>query len=139
MHMNEVAPTAAPATWQGLLEEIVQQLGTQERQQLYKTVGVNRIAVRRWILGENAPNGKHLTALIGAVPPHYREPLRVLLMQDPKMKKLLPSLPAESPAESPSRDSIPQRVYEKVLRASRDTPDRFWILCGLILLEALHQ
>jgi hypothetical protein len=36
-------------------------------------------------------------------------------------------------------DRIPQEVYEEVLRPSRDTPDRFWLLCSTILFHALSQ
>src|SRR5260370_22777241 len=102
MHMRET-----PTPWQALLDEAVKQMDNKERQQLYKAVGVNRIAIRRWVLGDNYPNGKHLSALIEAVPLHYQEPLRALIMQDPKLRKLLPSLPSESLVESSSREKIP--------------------------------
>jgi hypothetical protein len=112
------------------------QLDTKGKKALYKEVGINRISIRRWITGENTPDARHLVSLTKAVPLVYQERFRSLMMEDPKVRKLLPSELSNEPF---SQEKISQRVYERALRVARDTPERFWILCETILFEALNQ
>jgi hypothetical protein len=134
MYMNECA-----TTWRTYLDEIIRQLDTAGKAALYEAVGVNRVSFQRWRTGENTPDARHAQKLLDAVPAPCREHLRTLMLDDPNVRRLLPSDPSEVPDEFPSQGKIPQRVYEEVLRTARDTPDRFWILSEQILFEALNQ
>lgn len=124
-------------TWRLYLDELVRHKSSTEKKQLYDAVQVTRTAFQRWRAGENTPDAAHVTLLLKALPDEERERLQALMMDDPKARVLLPSdavLRGSKPA-----DRIPQEVYEEVLRLSRDTPDRFWLLSSTILFHALSQ
>jgi hypothetical protein len=126
------------AAWRKYLDEIICQLDHQEKMALYEAVGVNRISLQRWRTGENTPDARHVQKLIAAVPTPRKERLRQLMLDDPKVRRRLASETAGGEVSLP-RASIPPGVYERVLRAARNPPDRFWHLGELILGEALRQ
>ena len=124
-------------TWRTYLDEIVRCKPPTEKKQLYEAVQVTRTAFQRWRSGKNTPDAAHINLLLNALSQEERERLRSLMMEDPKVRTLLPveALLLAGPAS----DSIPQDVYEEVLRISRDTSDRFWLICSIILFRALSQ
>jgi hypothetical protein len=125
------------ATWRTYLDDLVRHKSSAEKKRLYEAVQVTRTAFQRWRNGESTPDAAHISLLLNALPDKERERLQVLMMDDPKARALLPSdvlLRDSGPA-----DRIPQEVYEEVLRLGRDTPDRFWLLCGVIFSHALSQ
>ncbi len=125
------------ATWRIYLDELVRRMSAAEKRQLYQAVQVTRTTFQRWRKEETLPDTAHIHLLLGALPERERERLRALMLDDPKMRALLPAeavLTGARPA-----DKIPQDVYEEIFRLARDAPDRFWLLCGTILLHALTQ
>jgi GAF domain-containing protein len=124
-------------TWRVYLDEIVRHKSPAEKKQLYDAVQVTRTAFQRWRSGENTPDAAHVTLLLKALPDEEREHLHSLMMDDPKARALLPMEMALQGGQA--TDRIPQEIYEEVLRLSRDTPDRFWLLCSTILVRALSQ
>lgn len=118
-------------TWRLYLDEIVRLRSAAEKQQLYKAVGVTRAAFQRWRNGENAPDASHISLLFKALSEEEREHLRSLMMQDPKIRGLLPT------EVTSGRDTPSQLWLLKMLRLQRDSPDRFWQLSGAILGECL--
>lgn len=129
----------SPATWQELLEEIVQQMDNQQKHDLYERVGVNRVTVRRWCRSNNKPDARHATKLLDNVPYEYRDRLLALMREDPRTRKLFPASAIDAAPRTLGPDQIPQRVYEIAHKAARDTPDRFWVLCETILMEMKDQ
>ncbi len=125
-------------TWRRYLHEIVRRKSAAEKKQLYMAVQVTRAAFQRWRSGENTPDAAHISLLLQALPGEERERLQSLMLDDPKVRPLLP-LEMILPSEDLAPDKIPQRVYEEVLRIARDTPDRFWLLCSTILFRAISQ
>jgi hypothetical protein len=124
-------------TWRRYLDEIVRLKSAAEKQQLYKAVGVTRTAFQRWRSGENIPDAAHILLLLNALSAEERERLQALMKEDPKVRVLLPM--EDMDLEGRPSDRIPLDVYEETLRLSRDTPDRFWLLCSHILASALLQ
>ena len=124
-------------TWRTYLDEIIRRKSSAEKKQLYEMVHVTRTAFQRWRNGENTPDTAHINLLLNALPDEERERLQLLMMDDPRARLLLPSDVIFTGCQ-PS-DRIPQEVYEEVLRLGRDTPDRFWLLCGTIVSQALSQ
>jgi len=124
-------------TWRMYLDELVRRMSAAEKQRLYQAVQVTRTTFQRWRKEETLPDTAHIHLLLGALPEPERERLRALMLDDPKMRALLPAeavLTGARPA-----DKIPQDVYEEVFRLLHDTTDRFWLLCRTILLHALIQ
>ncbi len=124
-------------TWRMYLDELVRRMSAAEKQQLYQAVQVTRTTFQRWRKEDTLPDTAHIHLLLGALPEPERERLRALMLDDPKMRALLPAeavLAGAKPA-----DKIPQDVYEEVFRLARDVPDRFWLLCSAILHHALTQ
>lgn len=124
-------------TWRVYLDEIVRHKPSAEKKRLYDAVQVTRTAFQRWRSGENAPDAAHVTLLLKALPDEERERLHSLMMDDPKVRALLPMEAVLLGGQA--TDRIPQEAYEEVLRIGRDTPDRFWLLCSTILVRALSQ
>ena len=124
-------------TWRRYLDDIVRRKSAAEKQRLYEQVDVTRTTFQRWRGGENTPDASHIFRLLNALPEDEREALRHLMMQDPKVRALLPADHLVRMGKPPDR--IPQEVYEDVFRLGRDTPDRFWLLCSTIVFHALSQ
>lgn len=123
--------------WRFYLDEIVRRRTAKEKQHLYAAVGVSRTTFQRWRTGENIPDAAHIYLLMNAVTEEERDHLHMLMLDDPKVRSLLPTDAAL--LEGRLADRIPLEVYEEVLRIGRDTPDRFWLLCSTILSHALSQ
>lgn len=124
-------------TWRSYLNELIRLKSAAEKKQLYEAVQVSRNAFQRWRTGDNTPDAAHLALLLKALPEPERQRLQVLILDDPRVRPLLPQevvLLAGQPT-----DRIPQSVYEEVFRLGRGTPDHFWVLCSLILFHALSQ
>ncbi len=124
-------------TWRFYLDEIVRRRTAPEKQSLYAAVGVSRTTFQRWRSGENLPDAAHIYLLMNALTEEERDRLHALMLEDPKVRSLLPTDAAL--LEGRLADRIPLEVYEEVLRIGRDTPDRFWLLCSTILSHALSQ
>jgi transcriptional regulator with XRE-family HTH domain len=124
-------------SWRLYLDEIVRRRTAPEKQRLYAAVGVSRTTFQRWRSGENIPDAAHIYLLMNAVTEEERDHLHMLMLDDPKVRSLLPTEAAL--LEGRLADRIPLEVYEEVLRIGRDTPDRFWLLCSTILSHALSQ
>jgi hypothetical protein len=123
-------------TWRVYLDEIVRRRTAQEKQRLYAAVEVSRTTFQRWRSGENIPDAAHIYLLLNAVTEEERDRLHALMLEDPKVRSLLPMERVEFQGKV---DQIPVDVYEEVMRIGRDTPDRFWLLCSTILSRALTQ
>ncbi|HEU5375945.1 MAG TPA: GAF domain-containing protein [Ktedonobacteraceae bacterium] len=124
-------------TWRLYLDEIVRRRTAPEKQHLYAAVGVSRTTFQRWRSGENIPDAAHVYVLMNTLMEEERDHLHALMLEDPKVRSLLPMEAAF--VEGRLADRIPLEVYEEVLRIGRDTPDRFWLLCSTILSHALSQ
>ncbi|HZO75793.1 MAG TPA: GAF domain-containing protein [Ktedonobacteraceae bacterium] len=126
-------------TWRMYLDELVRRMSAAEKQQLYQTVQVTRTTFQRWRKEDTLPDTAHIHLLLGALPEPERERLRALMLDDPKMRALLPAEAVLPRQAARPADKIPQDVYEEVFQLARDAPDRFWLLCSTILLHALTQ
>jgi transcriptional regulator with XRE-family HTH domain len=123
-------------SWRRYLHEIVRLKSAAEKKQLCEAVQVTRTAFQRWRTGENTPDAAHIVLLLKALSQEESERLHALMLEDPKVRPLLPA-DLFSGAQAPEK--IPQEVYEEVFRIARDTSDRFWLLCSTIFFRALIQ
>ena len=124
-------------SWRLYLDEVIRRKSAAEKQRIYDAVNVTRTTVQRWRSGENTPDAAHIDLLLNALAPEESERLRSLMLEDPKMRALLPT-EAVLIGARPAR-KIPQDVYEEAFRLGRETTNRFWLLCGTLLLHALTQ
>ena len=115
-------------TWRDLLAEIISD--PEEEQRIAQEVEVHRITLGRWASGEHTPVKHKLRKLLNAVPEHYREQFRQLIAQEYQ--------DFFSSEHGGSRE-IPSTFYALTLVALRDTSNRFWTVCSMVLQSAAIQ
>jgi hypothetical protein len=118
-----------PMTWRDLLAEILSD--PEEEQRITGKLKVHRITIWRWANNESTPVRYKLRELIREVPDQHREQLRQLIAQE--FQDFLSTEPDGSHKE------IPSWFYALALRALRDTSNRFWTECSLVLQQAAKQ
>jgi hypothetical protein len=116
-------------TWRDLLGEIIRD--PEEEQRIAQEVEVHRITLSRWASGDHTPSRYRLRKLLGAVPEQNREQFRLLIAQE--YQDFFTGEKDGSPKE------IPSWFYSFSLRALRDTSNRFWTVCSLVLQQAIIQ
>jgi len=116
-------------TWRDLLAEIIRD--PEEEQRIAQEVEVHRITLWRWASGDHTPVRYKLRKLLNAVPDQNREQFRQLIAQE--IQDFFTSEKDGSPRE------IPSTFYAFALRALRDTSNRFWTVCSLVLQQASIQ
>jgi hypothetical protein len=116
-------------TWRDLLAEIISD--PEEEQRIAHELDVHRITLVRWSSGETTPVRYKLRKLLNALPDQNREQFRQLIAQE--YQDFFSSEIDGSPRE------IPSTFYSFALRAMRDTSNRFWTVCSLVLQQAAMQ
>ena len=130
--------TSADAhSWRMQLGEMIRELSVRER--LAERIGVNPITLMRWAADTSSPRLQEIQRLLRALPDQesFRQSmLRELLGAD------LAGTEISSPPdlrEEPREMRIPWNFYRETLHAVRDTPQRFWTICSLVLRQMLTQ
>ena len=130
--------TSADAqSWRVQLGEVIREVSM--REQLAERIGVSPITLIRWAAETSSPRLPEIQALLRALPDRqsFRQSmLRELLGADLIGAEISsPPYPEEEAREL----RIPWNFYWETLRAGRDTPDRFWTICSLVLRQMLTQ
>lgn len=116
-------------TWRDLLAEIISD--PEEEKRIAQEVEVHRITLGRWASGDTSPVRHKLRKLLNAVPEHDTEQFRQLIAQE--YQDFFSSEADGSPRE------IPSTFYALALSALRDTSNRFWTVCEMVLQSAAIQ
>jgi transcriptional regulator with XRE-family HTH domain len=120
-----------PASWQNILQQIIKTPGEQER--LAEAIGLSQMTITRWAKGSSNPQRLHLSRLIQAIQPQYREELiSALEINYPDIQSWL---------RDDVTEQIPSEFFSQLLSIRTTTADtvRFWRTSDLILKQALTQ
>ncbi len=122
---------AISSSWQVILQHILKQAG--ERQRIANILGLSPITLSRWAMGETHPQRSHLTRLIQAVQPQYREELLVAL------ESSYPEI--QSWFKDDTTEEIPSTFFEELLSIRTTTTEslRFWRISDVLLKQILLQ
>jgi transcriptional regulator with XRE-family HTH domain len=120
-----------PESWQHILQQIIKTPGEHER--LADAIGLSQMTITRWAKGTSNPQRPHLSRLVQAILPQYREELVAALeISYPEIQSWLRDEVSEQ---------IPSEFFAQLLSMRTTTADtvRFWRISDLILKQALLQ
>lgn len=120
--------------WRELLGTILSD--PQVKQRVVTELSLNPMTLTRWVTGESTPRPQNLRQLVMALP-HYRESLIALIDRE------FPNFSTVHLREAGEGESaiIPSEFYLRVLQTRATTPHnlRYWVLCDLVLEQALKH
>src|SRR5260370_36901011 len=119
--------------WRELLKTILSD--PQVKQQVANELSLNPMTLTRWSRGESNPRRQILQQLIMALP-QYRDSFIALIERD------FPGFSAvHQEAGEGKSATIPSEFYMRVLQTRATTPNnlRYWVLCDLVLEQALKH
>ncbi len=120
-----------PASWQNILQQVIRIPGEHER--LAEAIGLSQMTITRWAKGISNPQRPHLSRLIQAIQPQYREDLIAAL------ETTYPDI--QSWLRDEVSEQIPAEFFAQILSIRTTTADtvRFWRISDLILKQVLFQ